>query len=121
MKGIRVLVCGGRDFTNMKVLDKYLSILVPWMYVDVLIHGGARGADLLSAKWVSKLFPSVPIEEYKADWDTFGKSAGYLRNKQMLDEGKPNYVIAFPGGKGTANMVKQAQDAGIKTFEIIYE
>ena len=55
---------------------------------------------------------------YPADWDTHGRGAGPIRNKQMLEEGKPDLVIAFPGGKGTANMIGQAKEAGIPVREI---
>ena len=51
----------------------------------------------------------VVVEEFKADWDKFGRAAGPIRNAQMLREGKPDLVVAFPGGRGTANMVAQAK------------
>ena len=56
---------------------------------------------------------------YPANWKKHGRAAGPIRNKQMLEEAKPDLVIAFPGGAGTANMVKQAREAGVKV-EIIY-
>ncbi len=48
-----------------------------------------------------------------AEWSKYGRRAGPIRNKQMLDVGKPHLVVAFPGGAGTANMVKQAKAAGV--------
>jgi hypothetical protein len=119
---MRVLVCGGRDYTdNVNVyntLDKLLNPnnepLPPGNHV--VIHGGARGADLLADEWAVTNW--VSIKEYKADWARWGKYAGPIRNKQMLDEGKPDLVIAFPGGKGTANMIKQAKEYGIEVREI---
>jgi hypothetical protein len=58
----------------------------------------------------------VPVEEYKADWDTYGKSAGPIRNQKMLDTGI-DYVIAFPGGRGTEHMKKIARKAGVTVIE----
>jgi len=55
---------------------------------------------------------------FPADWGKYSKSAGYIRNKQMLAEGKPDLVVAFPGGKGTANMVKLAKLANIPIHTI---
>jgi hypothetical protein len=58
------------------------------------------------------------MEEYKAKWDKYGKSAGPIRNKKMLDEGKPDLVFAFPGGPGTNNMIKQAKEKNILIYNI---
>ena len=56
--------------------------------------------------------------EYPAPWKRFGPSAGGIRNQQMLDEGKPDLVVAFPGGKGTADMVRRAENAGVKVIKV---
>ena len=58
----------------------------------------------------------IPVKTFEADWDRHGKAAGPIRNKQMLDEGKPDLVVAFEGGKGTANMIAQAEAAGVRVF-----
>jgi UDP-N-acetylmuramoylalanine-D-glutamate ligase len=58
------------------------------------------------------------LEVYPADWKLHGKSAGHIRNQQMLDESKPDIVIAFPGGRGTANMIKRAKKAGVEVFQV---
>ena len=50
---------------------------------------------------------------YEAQWDKYGKAAGAIRNQQMLDEGKPELVVAFPGGRGTEDMVNRAKKAGL--------
>lgn len=122
----RILVCGGRDFNNKRLLEGILDKLVDWHTPDeygnrlprdcVIIHGGARGADLLADSWAVTNW--VPIEEFKADWKTYGKAAGPIRNKQMLEEGKPTMVLAFPGGTGTANMISQAKAAGIPVVTV---
>ncbi len=123
---MRILVCGGRNFDDSTLVFATLDALFPstddietWLPPSdtVIIHGGARGADLLGDSWAVTNW--VRIEEYRADWEKYGKSAGYIRNKQMLVEGKPDLVIAFPGGKGTAMMVKIAKDAGIEVKEVI--
>jgi hypothetical protein len=60
----------------------------------------------------------LSIEVYPADWKKHGRSAGPIRNQHMLDVGKPNLVIAFPGGRGTADMMKRAEKAGIEVRRI---
>lgn len=83
-----------------------------------IIHGGARGADRGADEWGVANW--VPVHEFKADWDKYGKLAGPIRNKEMLEIGKPDLVIAFPGGKGTSNMVQQAKEAGVEVIEVAY-
>lgn len=81
----------------------------------VLIAGGASGADTL-VKTLARTF-RVTLEEYPADWKTYGRAAGPMRNQRMLDEGKPDAVLAMPGGRGTADMVRRAEKAGIRTIK----
>lgn len=58
-------------------------------------------------------------ETYLADWNTHGNSAGPIRNKQMLDEGKPDLILAFPGGKGTADMIRQVSAARLPVLTVV--
>lgn len=81
-----------------------------------VISGKAKGADTLAIDWA--VVNWLTWDEYPADWEKYGKSAGYIRNQQMLDEGKPDYVIAFPGGAGTKNMKERAIKAGVPVIEI---
>jgi len=81
-----------------------------------LIHGDAIGADRLSEEVLKGYFKGgFVVERYPADWEKYGKEAGPIRNKQMLDEGKPDMVIAFrlQNSRGTQNMIDQATKAGI--------
>lgn len=90
-----------------------------WLPLDItIIAGGAKGADSAAIDFAVCSF--CDFEEYKADWKKHGRSAGPIRNQRMLDEGKPDLVVAFPGGKGTAHMVKIAKAAKIKVLEIKY-
>lgn len=113
---MRVLVCGGRDFTNRVWLERELALQHAFKPITLLIHGGARGADSLAGHWART--EGIPELRFEADWKKLGKAAGPVRNQLMIDEGKPDMVMAFPGGRGTADMVKRAQEASIKV-EII--
>lgn len=119
MNGLRVLVCGGRDFVDYDLMDRTLSAI--WNpHVTVLIHGDTRGADKLAEEWMHRQFPVLDgeIERFPADWTAHGRAAGPIRNQRMLDEGNPDLVVAFPGGKGTADMVRRARKAGVEVIEV---
>lgn len=113
----RVLVCGGRDFADDRLLWRVmLKVLTDKMDRVTVIHGGARGADELAGKWAATL--GLDAEVYPADWQQHGRAAGPIRNQRMLDEGRPDLVVAFPGGSGTADMVRRAKAAGVEVIEI---
>lgn len=109
---MRVLVCGGRDFNDYQLVSEVLQDYS----IATIIEGGARGADTLGYKYGKA--NGCSIETYKAKWDEYGKGAGPIRNQQMLDEGKPDLVVAFPGGRGTKDMVSRAKKAGVKVIEV---
>lgn len=124
--GLRVLVCGGRDYKDYDKFNKFMFDFCEdrGLHEDeykmpngiTIIHGAAKGADSLADQWA--VVNWVPFEEYPADWEKYGRSAGHIRNQQMLDEGKPDVVIAFPGGRGTANMIERARKAGVEVIEV---
>lgn len=113
---MRVLVCGGRDFSDESTLINYLFRLDDDRPITAIIHGGAPGADTIAGKCAELL--KVPCTVYRAAWRKHGKAAGPIRNQRMLDEGKPDLVVAFAGGRGTANMVALAKIAGVETIEV---
>ena len=82
---------------------------------DEVVHGGARGADTLAGLIAKRLGHSVKV--YQADWATYHKAAGGVRNQQMLDSGV-DWVIAFAGGRGTADMVRRAQKRGVPVLHL---
>ncbi len=112
----RVVIFGGRDFGTGKpeewlFMYRQLSTLHEKHYFTTIIEGGAPGADAGARAFGLKL--GIPVETYAADWKKHGKAAGPIRNTQMIEEGCPERGIAFPGGRGTADMLKKLQAAGI--------
>lgn len=112
---MRVIVCGGRDYDKADVWNwlEHHARAELGAEITMIIHGGASGADQGAFEWAvsedgcsSRCFP--------ADWRKHGKAAGPIRNQRMIDEAKPDAVIAFPGGRGTADMVRRAEAAGIR-------
>lgn len=136
---MRVLVTGSRHFGfkleerdkvfgNIEDLVESCKNLYTSEYEDLtIIHGAAKGVDTAAEHWATLC--NVPQEKYPADWEAYGKAAGPIRNKQMLDEGKPDMVIAFltkvadqeifyglsdsQHSRGTKDMIKQALKANI--------
>lgn len=112
---MRILVCGGREFDQRGLLYNTLSEIAD-EGTCTIISGMARGADTLAVDWA--ILNNSNVDKYPADWTKYGRKAGPIRNQQMLDEGKPDLVIAFKGGHGTNDMVKRARKAGIKVRTI---
>jgi hypothetical protein len=112
----RYLICGGRTFIDAAMMDSCLSNLILAPRNAVIIHGDAPGADKLAGQW--GFAHGAIVEAYPADWAVHGKAAGAIRNRRMLDLGKPDVVIAFPGGPGTANMVRQAREKDVVVIEV---
>jgi hypothetical protein len=109
---MKVLVCGGRKFRSFESVEKGLARIYG---IKHLVHGGAPGTDTLTGDYAWKY--KIPCTIYWADWAKYGNSAGPIRNAQMLKDSKPDLVVAFPGGSGTAHMVKIAKERGVKVIE----
>lgn len=118
---MRLLVCGGREFTDIEYAVPRLHQFHLKHSVSVVISGMARGGDWIGSAWAKEM--DIPVDPYpvtKQDWAKHGKAAGPIRNQMMLDQGKPDYVVALPGGNGTAHMVSIAREAGVPVIEYRY-
>lgn len=116
----KVIVAGGRDFNNYKLLEYKLDALLINKEKSeiVIISGMAKGADSLALIYAEK--NNLKVEKYAADWDQYGKSAGYKRNQQMADNA--NALIAFWDGqsRGTKHMIDIATKAKLQVRVISY-
>lgn len=145
---MKLLVCGGRRFGDIperrnnsdlieyerkvreyKFIHKKIEEALEWNSTEevgswlppngtMIISGAATGADRASIDWA--VVHWCPFKEYFADWKRWGRKAGILRNIEMLDQGEPDKVLAFPGGNGTAHMVRIAKEAGVPVTEVEY-
>jgi predicted polyphosphate/ATP-dependent NAD kinase len=115
--GERVLVTGGRDYQDRATVYRVLDELHASRCIECLIEGGATGADTLAREWAkAHLAPENRIRE-DANWKKHGRAAGPIRNAEMLRH-NPSLVIAFPGGKGTADMVAKARRAKVEVWTV---
>lgn len=112
----RALVCGGRNFHDRDLLAQVLGQAAEQIGIACVIHGCARGADTLAGEWAEAR--GIPVERFPADWARHGRGAGPRRNQRMLDEARPDLVIAFPGGAGTADMCRRAREAGVPVLQV---
>lgn len=112
----KVLVCGGRHFTDtfkvFEVLDRIMNEYEDTVFV---IQGGATGADQRAKEWAE--LRGMPCAEVKALWKFYDKSAGPRRNEWMLALG-PDLVVAFPGNAGTRNMISKAEEHGYPVHRV---
>lgn len=111
---MRVIVCGGRNYRDRAAVFAALDRLHAERVIDIVMQGAAKGADELAHEWAAER--DIPCVSYKAEWDLYGNRAGPLRNQKMLDIGMPDGVVAFPGWRGTADMVERAEVAGLKVW-----
>lgn len=121
----RVLISGDRDWADWWIIERILDGLHDNYSPDfTLIEGCARGADSMAEGWSLAFGEEYPVDHqhYPAKWDEHGRSAGPIRNRQMLTEGKPSVVIAFhddlANSKGTKDMVAAAKKAGIPVYVV---
>ena len=117
---MKLLVCGGRDFIDVPLLWRTLDELrdnTPEPGIRLVIDGASddvtgpyKGADYWAHQWA--LARNIPTVRVHAKWQEQGRSAGPRRNGEMIEAHRPDRLVAFYGGRGTANMIEQASRAG---------
>lgn len=120
---MRILVCGGRDYSDY---NRFEQVLHWFSNIKGLCHGGAKGADSMTHRYMQENFQvsgcdglwTIEYQVFPANWEQHGKSAGILRNIEMFDTFKPDLVIAFPGGRGTAHMISYAKTKNCSVLEV---
>lgn len=120
---MRVIVCGSRNFgerpDQRARIHAALDALHAKTPITFLWHGNARGVDSAAGEWAMQ-HKTIRVCPVPAEWSKYGDRAGPIRNKNMLGQGI-ELVIAFPGGKGTTNMVTQAERAGVRVIKMVLE
>lgn len=111
-----VAVTGGRDYFDDSAVFWWLDELHGAYPFNRLVHGAAPGADSIAGEWARSR--GVPFQAFKADWKKHKMAAGPIRNRQIIDVAKPSLVIAFPGHRGTADMIKACEERGVPSVQV---
>ena len=111
---MRVAVVGSRFFTDYNYVKSSLDIVSEFKEITVIISGGHRGADTLGERYAKE--NGIEFVLFAADWNKYGKAAGPIRNKQIIEEGKPELVVAFKPGKGTKTTINYAERNNIEVI-----
>lgn len=126
------LICGGRAFSDQEMFDRVMrEVVAEYGLPDTVVHGAAKGADTMASAWGEKFFVNVvpvpaawtdlshddaDIRRHPKTGERYDAKAGPRRNQKMLDDHKPDLVVAFPGKFGTADMVFRAVGAKVRTI-----
>jgi len=116
--GIKIIVCGGRDYADRDYLYAALDKIHKKKKIDLLVNGYCTGADHLADAWARDR--GIDRIIFPANWTGRGKSAGPVRNYLMLRSMRKlgiDAIVAFPGDKGTKNMMTLAKKAGVTVVE----
>lgn len=113
----RIVVTGGRDYDNPQHLELILGRMHAASPITELAQGECpTGADAMAKAWARS--QGITVKEYAADWLVYGRSAGPVRNQFMLDDFRPDSVVAFPGNRGTADCVRRARKANLTVWVV---
>jgi hypothetical protein len=115
---MKLIIAGGRDFSNYDLLIESVNLIIPGVPGVEIVSGGAKGADNLGERFA--IDNNLQIKRFPAEWDKYGKSAGYRRNSDMADYA--DSCICFWDGqsKGTNHMINLAKQKGLSVTVINY-
>lgn len=118
-----VWVAGGRDYADKLRVFDVLTAYHLRHHIAMIVHGACKnrlgelaGADGYAEQWA--IDHEVPYIGVPAQWSIHGRSAGPIRNRSLDDQWQPDYLIAFPGGRGTQSAIEIAQKRGIPVIQI---
>lgn len=116
---MRLLVSGGRFYSSKRYAWRCLDAIHTAYEISLVIHGCVTGADTIADHWaIERLVPTLRFPVKEENWERIGPRAGVLRNQRMIDLGKPDFGLLFPGNNGTANMKARLVASGIKFYEV---
>jgi hypothetical protein len=113
-KIVKVIIAGGRRFNYRAYLFGYMDAFNSFVKVSEVVSGGASGADAAGEDWASAR--GIPVKRFPADWEGLGRAAGPARNGEMAEYA--GALVAFPGGKGTENMIGQARSSDLDVYVV---
>ena len=113
---MRLLVCGGRHFEDAEMVHNELTALHWRKPISVVVHGSIAGVGIIAEAWARR--HGIAVVRYPPNWEFYGKKAEGLRSDFMLTDSRPDFVVAFPGGRHTADLVQRAINVGLAVLAI---
>ena len=115
---MKLVIAGGRDFSDYELLKEKVSVVIADQSDVEIVSGGARGADSLGERYARE--HGLNVRYFPANWDLHGKSAGFIRNREMAIYA--DTVICFWDGisKGTSHMINLAKSEGKQLIVVKY-
>lgn len=118
-KTVRIAVTGGRDYTNRDKVTEIFEKMLKALKMPLIIVGCCEtGLDLFVREFCEANKDRLNHIVCEADWNKYGKAAGPKRNTVMVNL-KPDLLLSFPGNRGTADMTRQSEAAGVKIQRIL--
>lgn len=115
---MKVIIAGSRTFKDYALLCKHCDKMLGRIKNLEIVSGTAKGADKLGEQYANER--GYAVRQFPADWDKYGRAAGYKRNAEMARYA--DALIAFWDGKsrGTKHMIDLAIDSGLMVSVNLY-
>ena len=117
-KMVKIIVAGSRNFNDYDLLKEKLDFLIKGRKETEIVSGTAKGADFLGEKYAKER--SLVVKRFPADWDKYGKRAGYVRNEEMAKYADACVCFWDGSSRGTEHMINLAKKHNLRTIVINY-
>ncbi len=111
---MKIIIAGSRTITDYYIVKNAINVSNTAIKATEIVCGMASGVDLLGKRWAEE--NNIPIKEFPADWERFGKSAGYKRNEEMAEYADALLAIWDKKSRGTKHMIDLARKHGLKIY-----
>jgi hypothetical protein len=115
---MKTIIAGSRTITNYEMLEDFIKAIQQYMpggmSITEVVSGKARGVDMLGEQWAAAY--GVPIVGFPADWNTYGRSAGHIRNAEMANYAEAAIILWDHYSSGTADMIQLATKTHLRLF-----
>ncbi len=108
---MRLLIAAGRHLEDAALIRRALMRAHAIRPITVVIHGSSGRLGAITEEWARA--QHLHVVRYPANWRAFGKRAGLIRNAFMLEDARPDMVLALPGGSDTRDLIARAHSARV--------
>lgn len=109
---MKTIIAGSRLITSFAIVAE--AIEASGFHITEVVSGGAPGVDALAEKWAEQ--NGIPVKQFPADWDRYGRKAGPIRNQAMAEYGEALIAVWDGKSRGTRDMIRRARKHGLRVF-----